>query len=636
VSRKFLKDDPELPPSESPKLNESSETVVLPPSRSSRPSVSSVDPLVGQLLSDRYRILERVGDGAMGAVYLAEHTLMHKRVAVKVLHGEMSRVPEVVARFEREAVAAAHIDHPNVVSASDFGKLPDGTFFLVLEYIEGITLRKKLNYGALTLAEALHVTGQIAQGLLRAHQLGIIHRDLKPENIILLEREGDPNFVKILDFGIARVPMGSLGKTEEGLTVTQVGMVYGTAEYMAPEQAQGFDINAQADLYALGVMLFEMLTGWRPFDADSKILVLGMHVTAAVPRLVEKAPDLEVPKAVEDLIRQLMEKDFAKRPADAKEVLARIATLQAEIEYAATAEREAVGTMDTQPPPPAHAVTLHPYGDADADADNGAPGDSDATLPFRAEARLTLPKSKHVEPTKNRALLVVGSVLLGLALVGALFVIVLRRATSFPEVSDAEAPVFVTRNVPEAAAPTTPEDRARAHLEASRWSEGLAELELIAEPASLDLAPFKGTLSKLLISGNVHDATKAIALIQRTPSSVACDLLFEAQASNPVPEIKKKANAALRQKEMREKATPALAVALDLQSESLSCQAIKVLLESARKAGDERSLPALSALIKPRLMRRPGGWGSADSLWCIHKDNEPATTIKAIETRKSP
>jgi eukaryotic-like serine/threonine-protein kinase len=405
---------------------------------------------------------------------------------------------------------------------------------------------------------------------------------------------------------------------------------------MAPEQAQGFDINAQADLYALGVMLFEMLTGWRPFDADSKILVLGMHVTAPVPRLVEKAPDLEVPKAVEDLIRQLMEKDFAKRPADAKEVLALIATLQTEIEHAVTAEREAVGTMDTQPPPPAHAVTLHPYGDADADADNGAPGDSDATLPFRAEARLTLPKSKQVEPIKNRALLVIGSVLLGLALVGALFVIVLRRATSFPQVSDAEAPVFVTRTVPDAAVVTTPESRARTHFEASRWSEGLAELESIAEPASLDWAPLKGTLSKLLLSSNVPDATKAITLIQRAPSSVACDLLFEAQASNPALEVKKKAVAALRQKEMREKASAALAIALDLQSESLSCQAIKVLLESARKAGDERSLPALSALIKERVVRRPGGWGATDSLWCIHKDGEPGNTIKAIQARKSP
>jgi eukaryotic-like serine/threonine-protein kinase len=624
VSRKYLKDDPDVPAL--PGLSESSETVVLPPSRSSRPSVSSVDPLVGQLLSDRYRILERVGDGAMGAVYLAEHTLMHKRVAVKVLHGEMSRVPEVVARFEREAVAAAHIDHPNVVSASDFGKLPDGTFFLVLEYIEGITLRKKLNYGALTLSEALHVTGQIAQGLLRAHQLGIIHRDLKPENVILLEREGDPNFVKILDFGIARVPMGSLGKTEEGLTVTQVGMVYGTAEYMAPEQAQGFDINAQADLYALGVMLFEMLTGWRPFDADSKIIVLGMHV------------------AVEDLIRQLMEKDFSKRPADAKEVLARIALLQTDALQAATAEREAVGTMDTQPPPPAKAVTLHPYGDvdpdadADADADNGAPGDSDATLPFRAEARLTLPKPTQAEPLKNRALLVLGSALLGLALVGALFVIVLRRATSFPEVSDASPPVFVTRNLPEATATTTPTaNRARSHLEAGRWSEGLTELESIAEPAALDLAPLKNGLSRIMALGSPPEAVRLVALLERVPSSVSCDLLFEGQASNPAFDVRKKADAALDQLDMRAKATPALAIALELQSETLSCAAIQQVLARARTEGDERALPGIAALVKPRLSRQPGHYKVTDSLWCIHgKINEAESAIKAIQARKAP
>ena len=167
--------------------------------------------LVGQLLSDRYRIERHLGHGAMGSVYLAEHTLMHKRVAIKVLHAEMSRSPEVVARFEREAVAAGHIEHPNVASASDFGKLDDGSFFLVLEYIEGIGLRDALEqYGHLPPKRALHIAAQICSALVRAHELGIVHRDLKPENVMLVDRGGDPDFVKVLDFGIARVPIGAL------------------------------------------------------------------------------------------------------------------------------------------------------------------------------------------------------------------------------------------------------------------------------------------------------------------------------------------------------------------------------------------------------------------------------------------
>ena len=144
----------------------------------------------------------------MGAVYQAEHTHMRKRLAVKVLHPEMSRLPEVVARFEREAMAAAHIEHPNVAAATDFGKLDDGSFFLVLEYVEGKSLREAIAEGRLELGRALHITRQIASALGRAHALGIVHRDLKPENVMLVARDGDSDFAKVLDFGIAKVPVG--------------------------------------------------------------------------------------------------------------------------------------------------------------------------------------------------------------------------------------------------------------------------------------------------------------------------------------------------------------------------------------------------------------------------------------------
>src|SRR6267154_11473 len=161
--------------------------------KSERPSSRPGGPqsLVGAVLGGRYHVEKLIGEGGMGAVYQAEHTHMRKRLALKVLHADMSRLPEVVARFEREAMAAAHIDHPNVAAATDFGKLDDGSFFLVLEYVEGESLREAIDAGRLELGRALHVTRQIASALARAHALGIVHRDLKPENIMLVHREGD-------------------------------------------------------------------------------------------------------------------------------------------------------------------------------------------------------------------------------------------------------------------------------------------------------------------------------------------------------------------------------------------------------------------------------------------------------------
>ncbi len=153
--------------------------------------------IVGTTISGRYSIERLLGEGGMGAVYAAEHTLMHKRVAIKVLHAEMSVLPEVVSRFEREAMAASHIEHPNVAAATDFGKLDDGSFFLVLEFVEGKSLREALaSSGAFSTPRATHVAKQIASALSRAHGLGIVHRDLKPENVMLVTRDDDPDFVK--------------------------------------------------------------------------------------------------------------------------------------------------------------------------------------------------------------------------------------------------------------------------------------------------------------------------------------------------------------------------------------------------------------------------------------------------------
>jgi len=160
--------------------------------------------LIGTVVGERYRLEDLLGVGGMGAVYRAQHVLMQKTLALKVLHRGMAQVDEVVARFEREAVAAGNIEHPNVARATDFGRLEDGSFFLVLEYVQGESLRDVLTRGPVAVDRTVHIACQISAALARAHGLGIVHRDIKPENVMLVERDGDPDFVKVLDFGIAK------------------------------------------------------------------------------------------------------------------------------------------------------------------------------------------------------------------------------------------------------------------------------------------------------------------------------------------------------------------------------------------------------------------------------------------------
>ena len=285
--------------------------------------------LVGAVVGGRYRIEALLGEGAMGAVFLAEHRLMRKKVALKVLHPQWSTVPDIVGRFEREAMAASRIEHPNVAAATDFGQLEDGAFFLVLEFVEGRTLRQEIALDSFSVPRTLHVLRQIASALVKAHGLGIVHRDLKPENVMLLERAGQEDFVKVLDFGIAKITAGDLERVSG--PKTEVGMVYGTPEYMAPEQAMGLDIDGRADLYALGVVAFELLTGLRPFHAENKLALLGMHVHADVPSMSDKNPAAAIPPLVERFVARLLAKKPADRFADAKALLNAVDDLAEEL-----------------------------------------------------------------------------------------------------------------------------------------------------------------------------------------------------------------------------------------------------------------------------------------------------------------
>ena len=275
------------------------------------------DARVGSVLAGRYRVQRLLGSGGMGSVYLAEHVHMRKTVALKVLHREMTYLDEVVARFEREAVAAARIEHPNVAAATDFGRLEDGSFYLVLEYVAGRSLGAVLKGGALPLERALGIARQIAGALGAAHAAGIVHRDLKPENVMLVEQPDGSDKVKVLDFGIAKVAVPD-GKADER-PLTRIGTVMGTAAYMSPEQAVGQQVDHRTDLYSLGVILYEMIAGRPPFEADDMSQVLVKKITEPPPPLPEGTP-----ADVVTLVERMLEQASSDRLQSADEVLERM------------------------------------------------------------------------------------------------------------------------------------------------------------------------------------------------------------------------------------------------------------------------------------------------------------------------
>jgi serine/threonine protein kinase len=261
----------------------------------------------GTVVADRYRVAAFLDEGGMGAVYRVEHLHMRKTLAMKVLHGSMLGQPEVVARFEREAVAAGNIDHPNVAAATDFGKLPDGSFFLILEFVGGRSLRSELKAGPMEPSRALRIMRGVVAGVSAAHARGVVHRDLKPENIMLVERDGDPDYVKVLDFGIAKVDPLAVSRDSGASKLTEVGAIIGTPDYMSPEQAVGGVVDARSDLYSLGVIFYELLTGNCPFRGGA-VTVLRQRVfdepTPLPPEVVAK-----IDPRVADIVRKLLARE---------------------------------------------------------------------------------------------------------------------------------------------------------------------------------------------------------------------------------------------------------------------------------------------------------------------------------------
>src|SRR5246500_4948884 len=261
---------------------------------------------LGAIVDGRYKVISRLGAGGMADVFLAEDEQLGRKVALKLLHRRFARDPGFVERFRREAQAAAGLQHPNIVSVYDRGSFDD-TYYIAMEYLAGRTLKQLVRDEApLPPLRAINITIQILQAARFAHRHGVIHRDLKPHNVIV----DDSDHAKVTDFGIARAGASDM---------TETGSIMGTAQYLSPEQAQGHAVSASSDLYSIGIVLYELLTGRVPFDAESAVTIALKHVSEAPPPMTVFNP--EVPPELEQIVMWALNKNPVDRPANADQFI---------------------------------------------------------------------------------------------------------------------------------------------------------------------------------------------------------------------------------------------------------------------------------------------------------------------------
>jgi serine/threonine-protein kinase len=318
------------------------------------------DPLIGSVLHERYHVLRRIGRGGMGVVYLAEHVLIGRKYALKVLSEHATATEEMLARFHREAVAAAAVGSDHVVEVTDMGRLEDGTCFIVLEYLEGVELAGAVfSEGPFGADRAVNIACQLCDALTAVHEKGIVHRDLKPENLFLISRAGSADFLKVLDFGVCKLLEGAADHTDSDQpALTRTNASLGTPQYMAPEQFQNSArVDHRADIHAVGAILYFMLTGKPPFDAPTLAQLFMRVCVEPPPALLAKRPDL--PAGLDAVIRRALSKQPEDRFASSaalKHALLPFAALRtgqpassATLPVAITHSRECAGAAETAP-----------------------------------------------------------------------------------------------------------------------------------------------------------------------------------------------------------------------------------------------------------------------------------------------
>ena len=622
--------------------------------------------LVGTVLAGRYRIERLLGSGGMGSVYRAEHVLMRKACAVKVLHREMTQVKEVVARFEREAVAAARIEHPNVAAATDFGQLENGSFYLVLEFIEGQSLSQLIaNEGALKEERALLIVRQIAEALAAAHGAGIVHRDLKPDNVMLVAKDGASDFVKVLDFGIAKVKIEEPGPDQQALT--RLNTVMGTPEYMSPEQARGEPVDHRADLYTVGVILYEMLAATSPFRHEEFVVVLTKKLTEDPPALSE-----QISAGTRELVNRLLQRSPEDRPQTAAEL---VTLVDAVLGYS-PAPSVAFAPVSGQSARRVTAKAPKTPKSSEVAFANTVVGEAPLSTPrisplVRVQvllARLKLLLAPAWDLAKRRISVGQKQVPLG-AIGGVLFGLPVLLALVLAGGSDGVA----DKASGDSASATKPVDDDLSELmKRAQTGDRTALAELLGRAAEAKLAPaylalgrgyFKiGQLDaglrayrsgaqldpKLGESGEVMtDLRRALAdaSTEQLTLEVAgvlgaggADFLYDVYDSNRTTNaaLSKQAKTLLDSEAVQAQQSPALKLALELpKAKTEGCGAVKKLLPRVQESGDARVASLLSRLSD---RRGCGFLGLRDCFACLRTANgkDLAAAQKAAAERPAP
>ncbi len=311
--------------------------------------MAAPDDYIGKIVAAKYRVEQMIGEGGMGKVYRATQLALDKAVVLKVLRQALLSDKGTVARFQREAKAASRLNHPNSISVLDFGQSDDGAMYIAMELVQGRDLHQILSREwPLAESRIIRIMSQVLSALADAHSVSVVHRDLKPENIMVEQRRGEPDFVKVLDFGIAKIIDGS---DDEGPALTRAGFVCGTPEYMSPEQARGAPLDHRSDLYAVGVILYQLASGLLPFDSDSPVGFATAHLTEQPPLPSRRRPEAKISPGLERLIMRALAKSPDDRPQTADQFRAELQAIEKERRAQASVVRRGASVPSLPPVP---------------------------------------------------------------------------------------------------------------------------------------------------------------------------------------------------------------------------------------------------------------------------------------------